>query len=732
MGYIISKLIYTALSFALIISVFSIIGVNVQAQLKSSNSTASLSHSPDDLLSLNLNLKRIETQLDIILNKINSSDRSFMFEHAYIIHSTIFPSALNFTNALNTEKSQQLEESLSDLPLLIKSNQNSTLIKNKIFEIKDIIQYFNSRLSNSFSTKEYQLISSQTISQLLNDAKVSYGLYINSSKSSDNDLKRIDVIDFENSLSLVNKSNLIYNSFKPEMRTNQTQKIDFYFTNLKNLIMSKVYDINKFTGIINSIEISLSEFNNKSISSASVSVKDNNSYGVYFNNIRNLLNKATLSIKNDNNYQSANNYVTTAYLDNFEYLEPPIEKINVTLKEYTELALREQLRSLIDNHASLLQIEELISKINISLTEEEKLLDSKDSQDILGSLISLTKSNNLVNGTNINALKAGFGVYIGERRAMGNSSDSYKSEVKNNIDSIRLKLNDVINLYKQNNHKQAFSKAQSAYLDSYENIEVPLRPINPDFVLDMEIKFAELRNLISSNSSSPLIVEKISEIQKGLDESERLVSGTGVVAPTIAFSSSFSIVFREGLESALIIGAILTYLEASRNDKFKKFVYFGILIAIGATAITWFIAEFLIKISGASREIIEAVAGLSAVAVLFWVSFWILNKIETKKWIEFVKAKVWQAAATGSFMVFTLLSFFTVYREGFETVLFYQALFSFAKYMEFYVAAGLVIGLAAIVGVIFLVRKLGKRLPLRDFIWTDYCRWLLHVYNFYW
>jgi high-affinity iron transporter len=240
-----------------------------------------------------------------------------------------------------------------------------------------------------------------------------------------------------------------------------------------------------------------------------------------------------------------------------------------------------------------------------------------------------------------------------------------------------------------------------------------LRPINPDFVLDMEIKFAELRNLISSNSSSPLIVEKISEIQKGLDESERLVSGTGVVAPTIAFSSSFSIVFREGLESALIIGAILTYLEASRNDKFKKFVYFGILIAIGATAITWFIAEFLIKISGASREIIEAVAGLSAVAVLFWVSFWILNKIETKKWIEFVKAKVWQAAATGSFMVFTMLSFFTVYREGFETVLFYQALFSFAKYMEFYVAAGLVIGLAAIVGVIFLVRKLGKRLPLR-------------------
>ena len=100
-------------------------------------------------------------------------------------------------------------------------------------------------------------------------------------------------------------------------------------------------------------------------------------------------------------------------------------------------------------------------------------------------------------------------------------------------------------------------------------------------------------------------------------------------------------------------------------------------------------------------------------AVLFWVSFWILNKVETKKWIEFVKAKVWKATATGSVMVFVMLSFFTVYREGFETVLFYQAMLSFAKYMEWYVAAGLVAGLAVIIGVAFVVRKLGRKLPLR-------------------
>ncbi|MER3448148.1 MAG: iron permease FTR1 [Candidatus Dadabacteria bacterium] len=229
----------------------------------------------------------------------------------------------------------------------------------------------------------------------------------------------------------------------------------------------------------------------------------------------------------------------------------------------------------------------------------------------------------------------------------------------------------------------------------------------------MEIKFAELRNLIHSHAPYQKVEAKIIEIRKGLDESERLVSGTGIIAPTLAFSSSFSLIFREGLESALILGAILTYLEASRNDRFKKHVYYGVLLSIGATAATWFVAQFVIEISGASKSLIEAIAGISAVAVLFWVSFWILNKVETKKWIEFVKAKVWKATATGSVMVFVMLSFFTVYREGFETVLFYQAMLSFAKYMELYVTAGLFSGLAIIVAVVFVIRRLGKRLPLR-------------------
>src|SRR3989338_11313832 len=81
--------------------------------------------------------------------------------------------------------------------------------------------------------------------------------------------------------------------------------------------------------------------------------------------------------------------------------------------------------------------------------------------------------------------------------------------------------------------------------------------------------------------------------------------------------------------------------------------------------------------------------------------------------MEFVKAKVWQATATGSVMVFVMLAFFTVYREGFETVLFYQAMSGFAKYMEIYVGLGFVVGMISLLGLYFVMRKLGRKLHLR-------------------
>ena len=394
----------------------------------------------------------------------------------------------------------------------------------------------------------------------------------------------------------------------------------------------------------------------------------------------------------EGDYKKAEQLGIEAYLENFEYLEPEIEVADAELLYPLEWDMREELRTMIKNYEDPDVIKSFLTDSIIPRldTAEAKVAELRAS----GVVIAEVFANK-------------------ETKPMGSASEGEKQNVRDEIDVIREQLMATEIFYELGDTQAAYASARSAYLDSYEYVEIPLRAIAPDFTFEVEYQFATLRNQINDGATIEDIATTIISLERSLDESERLVSGTGTIAPMIAFISSFSIIFREGLEAVLILGAIITYLEASRNHKFKKYVHYGIGLAIGATAVTWVIASYIIEISGANRELIEAIAALSATAVLFYVSFWILNKIEHKRWMEFVKAKVFQASAAGGTSVFIMLSFFTVYREGFETVLFYQAMFSFAKYMELYVGLGFILGIVSLLGIYFGFRKLGKRLPLR-------------------
>ena len=657
--------------------------------------------SSSDLVLVTVNLQRILEQMNLVQTSLTNEDNTRAFEHAYISHSIIFPSIKDKLKEIDQNSTDRLESLLIDLPIMVRSSSQMSEIGTNIIQIKDILNGINSAILNPNSSGYNSTISS-TIIVLLNDTSKFYQLsdFGNSKNPS-------SLVDYENAIGTADISHMLYKNISKVFDDSKQKELESFFDDLKNSLLSKS-DIQSITVLIKALQTNLAE--NES------DTQSNDSLRPYFANIKNLLSDIDVAIRNDSDYSSAEKYATTAYLDNFEYLEAPLEKVDPILMKNLELMMREQLRELLKNSQQSEAIV-LLNNITTNLSKAANLLninyENVQTSATAGYSVPLRENTQLNNLSDITELSKGFGTYSGIKKGLGDSNDSEKTGVRIDIDSIRIKLVELLQKYKEGENDEAFMAARSAYLDSYERIEVPLRPINPDYTLDMEIKFAELRNLIQQHQPYPRVEAKVVEIRSGLDESERLVTGTGTLAPSLAFSTSFSIIFREGLESALIIGAILTYLEASRNSHYKKHVYLGIVIAIIATVITWFIAQFVIDITGASKDLIEAIAGISAVAVLFWVSFWILNKVETKKWIEFVKAKVWQATTTGSVMVFAMLSFFTVYREGFETVLFYQAMFSFAKNMEIFVFLGLVLGLAVIISVVFIIRRLGKKLPLR-------------------
>lgn len=286
------------------------------------------------------------------------------------------------------------------------------------------------------------------------------------------------------------------------------------------------------------------------------------------------------------------------------------------------------------------------------------------------------------------------------------------------LDRARALVDRSLELYEAGRPEEAYTAARDAYLDHFELVEIPLRVRDEALTLELEEDFAELRNLMEARAPLSEVRAVAAELRDGLDRVERRLREPGLAAPAIAAGYSFTILFREGLEAVLVVAAILGYLQASRNTQYRGPVLAGVGLAGLATVVTFVLAALLLDLAPLERELLEAGTALLAVVVLFYVSFWLVARLEHRRWMEFVKAKVWAAATTGSSLALAGVGFTAVYREGFETVLFYQALFQFAQGLEGWVWTGMAAGAGGLGAVAWAVFRLGRRIPVRAFLGT--------------
>ncbi len=264
--------------------------------------------------------------------------------------------------------------------------------------------------------------------------------------------------------------------------------------------------------------------------------------------------------------------------------------------------------------------------------------------------------------------------------------------------------------------ERGYDLARSAYLDHFELVEIPLRLRDPNLVLDLEFAFADLRDGIRDGASLSEVQGAAREVRSGLRDVKRELEEKGFAAPALAFGFSFTILFREGLEAVLLIAVLLGSLEAARAANYRRPLAWGVIGAVGATAVTFGLATFVIDIAPVNREVLEAVTALLAVAVLFGVSFWLVSRLEQRRWMEFMRARTASAVAAGGALAFAGLGFTAVYREGFETVLFYQALTLFAEGLILWIALGAAAAALALVGVGYAIFGLGRKLPLKPLL----------------
>ena len=144
--------------------------------------------------------------------------------------------------------------------------------------------------------------------------------------------------------------------------------------------------------------------------------------------------------------------------------------------------------------------------------------------------------------------------------------------------------------------------------------------------------------------------------------------------PVVPFVAAFLIYLREGIEAALLVGALLAGLRRLGRADAARYIHAGWLLALPAGVATWWLLDRAISLGADQRELMEAGVALLAAAVLFSVSFWMISKVESRHWMAYLRAQLERGLSQSSLAVLSGLAFLAVYREAAETILFTQAL----------------------------------------------------------
>ena len=279
----------------------------------------------------------------------------------------------------------------------------------------------------------------------------------------------------------------------------------------------------------------------------------------------------------------------------------------------------------------------------------------------------------------------------------------------------RTRLREAADLYASGDKEKAYQKAVEAYIDGYDLAEPTLFAKDMSFGRNLEAQFTEFRNAIKQEVSLAEIQRQQIDIEAKLDRASQLLNSSESFSGYYSFTNSALIILREGLEAALILAAIFAMLKVMGATQAIAYVHLGWILALIAGGLTWVATQTVITFSGQHREGMEGFISVFAAVALFYVGYWLHTRSEAKRWHTFIQDRVKNVLSGKKILGLVGISFFAVYREALEVVLFYQALWLQEQGNHGAVIWGFVTGLMALILITFAILKLGLRIPLKYF-----------------
>jgi len=279
----------------------------------------------------------------------------------------------------------------------------------------------------------------------------------------------------------------------------------------------------------------------------------------------------------------------------------------------------------------------------------------------------------------------------------------------------RARLREATELYAAGDKEAAYQKAVEAYIDGYDLAEPALFAKDMSFGRNLEAQFTEFRNAIKQNVSVAEIQKQQMDMEAKLAQAAQILSSNENFPGYYSFTNSAVIILREGVEAALILAAIFATLKVMGATQAIPYIHLGWILALIAGGLTWLATQTVMTFSGQHREGMEGAISLFAAIALFYVGYWLHTRTEAKRWQTFIQDRVKNVLSGKKLLGLVGISFFAVYRETFEVVLFYEALWLQDQGNHGAVIWGFVTGLVALILVTFAIIKLGLRIPLKYF-----------------
>ncbi len=285
-------------------------------------------------------------------------------------------------------------------------------------------------------------------------------------------------------------------------------------------------------------------------------------------------------------------------------------------------------------------------------------------------------------------------------------------------DDINSAVAAAIAQYRAGQGKEGMMAIQDAYFDHFEasGMENKIGSRDTAFKTSLEGYFTRLVSLMKAGQPVAQVQQQADALSQNLTKAVEML-GAGEESHWSLFIYSLLIIVREGLEALLIVAAIIAYLVKNNHQDKLPMIRQSVWVALLASVVTAALFQWMFANSGANRELLEGGTMMLAVVTLFFMSYWLLSKVEARHWKAYLEGKLTLSLTSGSLAGLWFTSFLAVYREGAETVLFYYALIGdsagVAGHMS--ILAGFLVGCVVLLLVYLVMRYTVVKLPLKPF-----------------